>query len=127
MLSRVETIDAGFHRFHILYTVNLEKFREGFIFANAKFRKNKNPRETPNCKITLSFADIGKLCPIREFLNVANMSINAIRDKKILVKISEFTVLHFLNIITLKKHDNMQSFQQSFNLPMFLVSVRGVF
>ena len=42
--------------------------------------------------ITLSFADIRKYCPVRDF-NVPNVSFNAIRENKILAKISEFTVL----------------------------------
>ena len=41
--------------------------------------------------ITLSFTDIGKSCPVRDFY-VANVSFNIIRENKILAKISEFTV-----------------------------------
>ena len=44
-------------------------------------------------EITLSFTDIGKSRPSREFLKVANMCFNAIRENKILGKISEFTVV----------------------------------
>ena len=45
-----------------------------------------------NGEITLLFTDIGKSCPSHEFFNFANMSFNAIRENKILTKISEFTV-----------------------------------
>ena len=41
--------------------------------------------------ITLSFADIRKSCPVRD-LYVPNVFFNAIRENKILMKISEFTV-----------------------------------
>ena len=40
--------------------------------------------------ISLSFTDVGKLCPIREFLAWL-ICLNAIRENKILWKISEFT------------------------------------
>ena len=43
------------------------------------------------CDITMSFTDIGKSNPVRDFY-VANVSFNAIRESKILAKISEFTV-----------------------------------
>ena len=46
---------------------------------------------SPNGEITLSFTDEGKSCHCANFY-AANMSINAIRENKILVKISEFTV-----------------------------------
>ena len=45
------------------------------------------------CDITLSFTDIGKSCPVHDFY-VASVSFNAIRENKMLAKISEFTVLH---------------------------------
>ena len=41
--------------------------------------------------ITLSFTDIGKSCTVHVFY-VANVSLNAIRENKILRKISEFTM-----------------------------------
>ena len=41
-----------------------------------------------NGGITLSLTDIGKSCPF----NVVNTSFKAIRENKILTKISEFTV-----------------------------------
>ena len=44
-----------------------------------------------NAQITLSFTDIGKSCDVAIF-NAANMSFNAIRENKILAKISGFTV-----------------------------------
>ena len=43
--------------------------------------------------ITLSFTDISKSCIVRDFFYVASVSFNAIRENKILAKISEFTVL----------------------------------
>ena len=73
------------------YTVNSELFARilysrNFAYA-AKFREIKSSR---NGKIILSFTDIGKHALVSNF-NVANMSY-AIRENKILVKISEFTV-----------------------------------
>ena len=53
------------------------------------FMKIKSSR---NGVITLSFTDEGKTCHSREFY-VADMSFNAVRENKILAKISEFTVL----------------------------------
>ena len=44
-----------------------------------------------NGKITLSFIDIGKHCLSRDFY-IINKSFNAIRENKILAKISESTV-----------------------------------
>ena len=41
-----------------------------------------------NGEIILSFTDIGISCPSRDFLYAANMSFNAIRENKILAKIS---------------------------------------
>ena len=52
------------------------------------FVKIKSSR---NGEINLSFTDKGKSCKSRN-LNVANMSFNAIRENKILAKISGFTV-----------------------------------
>ena len=45
-----------------------------------------------NGENSLPFIDVGKSCQSR-FLNVANMSFNAIRKNEILAKISESTVL----------------------------------
>ena len=42
--------------------------------------------------ITLSFTDIGKSCPVRDFLR-RKCVFNAFRENKILAKISEFTVI----------------------------------
>ena len=44
-------------------------------------------------EITLSITDTGKSCPVSDF-NVANVSFNAVRENKILAKISEFTVFN---------------------------------
>ena len=48
-------------------------------------------KSSRNGRFILSFTDEGKSCHSREFY-VANMSFNAIRDNKILAKVSEFTV-----------------------------------
>ena len=45
-----------------------------------------------NGKITLSFIDIGKSCLRRKFFHITKMSFNAIRENKILAKISESTI-----------------------------------
>ena len=45
-----------------------------------------------NDKITLSFIDIRKSCLSREFFHITSMSFNAIRENKVLAKISESTV-----------------------------------
>ena len=47
-------------------------------------------KSSGNAEITLSFTDICKSCPSRDF---TNMSFNAIRENKILAKIYGFTVL----------------------------------
>ena len=49
-------------------------------------------KPSPNGKITMSFIDIGKTCLSRDFFHITNMSFNAIRENKILAKISESTV-----------------------------------
>ena len=76
----------------LLYTVDSQIFA-GVIFsrnfAHAKFREIKSSR---NGEIIMLFTYIGKLCHSRDFFYVANMSFNAIRENKILAKISEFTV-----------------------------------
>ena len=61
-----------------------------------------------NGKITLSFIDIGKSCLSRaRIFHVTNMSFNAIRENKILVEISESTVLwaKMLSIMYLQTFD----------------------
>ena len=45
-----------------------------------------------NGNITLSFTDVGKSCPSREFFT-SQICLNTIRENKMLAKISEFTVL----------------------------------
>ena len=37
-----------------------------------------------NGKITLSFTEIGKSCPLSRIFNLVNMSLNAFRENKIL-------------------------------------------
>ena len=63
-------------------------FREGFVFADAKFRENKPSR---NVEITLSFTNVCKSCSNYNFF-ITQICHNAIRENKILAKISEFTV-----------------------------------
>ena len=61
-------------------------FHEGFILRSFVKMKSSGNRE-----ITLSITDIVKSCPNSECFNVA-LSFNAIRENKILAKISGFTV-----------------------------------
>ena len=75
-----------------MYTVNAEIFARVLFsrnFAHAKFREIKFSR---NGEIIMLFTDIGKSYPSREFLNVANMFFYAIRENRIIAKISGFTV-----------------------------------
>ena len=53
-----------------------------------------------NGKLTLSFINIGKSCLSCDFFHITNMSFNAIRENKILAKISESTVLQQHNDVT---------------------------
>ena len=72
-------------------TVNWETFARVLFSRNfAYFGKIKSSR---NAEITLSFTDIGKSCHSRVF-SVANVYFNAIRENKILVKISGLIVLN---------------------------------
>ena len=74
-------------------------FREGFNFA--KLRNCENSRKiksSRNGEIILPFTDIGESCPSRDFLT-SQMSFNAIRENRILAKISEFIVLLSLKIV----------------------------
>ena len=51
-------------------------------------------KSSQNGEVTLSFTNISKSCPYKSrIVDVANMSFNAIRENKILVKISEFAVI----------------------------------
>ena len=53
----------------------------------AKFRENKTLAKWQNhCRF--EFIDIGKSCLNREFCHITNVSFNAIRENKILAKIS---------------------------------------
>ena len=65
-----------------------------FIFRETShmrsFVKIKSLR---NGKITV-ITDVGQSCPSRANFNIPNMCLKAIRNNKILAKISEFTVLH---------------------------------
>ena len=58
-------------------------------FAYAKFRENKS---SPNGEITLSTTDIGKSYTSCEIFWLQVCLVNAIRENKILAKISGFTV-----------------------------------
>ena len=49
-------------------------------------------KSLPNAENTLSFTDIGKSCPSREFLASQICFFNPIRENKIIAKISGFTV-----------------------------------
>ena len=57
-------------------------------------------KPSQNGEITLPLTDEGKLYPSRKFLNVKNMSFNAIYENKILTKISELTIVK--NVIFVK-------------------------
>ena len=72
--------------------VNSKNFAR--VLFSRSFLKIKSSQ---NGEITLSFTDVGNSCPSRDFY-VTNMSFTAIRENKILAKISEFTV-HCLNMI----------------------------
>ena len=73
------------------------------IFARVYFRETSRMRSFAKIEpsrtgeITLLFTDVGTFfCKSRQsrgILNVANMSLNAIRENKIIAKISEFTVI----------------------------------
>ena len=77
-------IDANFPS--MKNTVNSEIFAEASHVRSFAIIKPSRMDD-----ITLSFTDIGKSCPVRDFF-VANVSFSAIRENKILAKISEFTV-----------------------------------
>ena len=75
-----------------MVTVNLEIFARVLFYRNFAYAKFVKIKSSQNAKITLSFTDIGKSCPYREFLTWQ------ICENKILAKIFEFTVtkgLHF--------------------------------
>ena len=73
-------------------------------FAYAKFRENKI---LANGEITLSFTEIGKSCPSREFYR-RKYVFYAIRKNKILAKIKQKTILkRQLIIITLLLFDEI--------------------
>ena len=63
------------------YYCKFGNFCEGFIFVTLQ-----------NDEIILSFADVVKSCPCCQFFYVANMSFNAIHEKKFHTKFFEFTV-----------------------------------
>ena len=62
----------------------IRNFREGFILCENK--------SLANGKITLLFIDVGKSFHKSRILNVENMSVNAIRENRIITKISELAV-----------------------------------
>ena len=71
-------------------------FREDFIFAKlriyAYMRSFVKTKSSGNAKITMSFSDICKSCPSREFLASKIFCFNVIHENEILAKISGFTV-----------------------------------
>ena len=66
-------------------------FCKSFIFAKLRiFFLKIIPSQ--NGKITLWFTDICKSCKYVNHSNIANMYFNAIRENRIIAKISEFTL-----------------------------------
>ena len=91
MLRLIRTFNASIHKVGT-YCI-FRNFREAFIFPKLRILKRSFTKIKPSDgEITPSFTDLGKSCPSRKFLKVANMSFNAIRENKILAKISEFTI-----------------------------------
>ena len=91
-LAVVGMLNTKTHSLHVKLayfysTVNSEIFARVYFHECSHLRSfpKTNPRKL--AKSLVSFTDVGKLC-----LNVANMSLNAIHENKILAKISEFTV-----------------------------------
>ena len=85
------------HRFKVNNTYcKFRNFREGFYFRETShMRSFVKIGPSRNGEITMSFTDVGKSCPSREFYNVINMSFGAFRENKILAKFFEFTVFYF--------------------------------
>ena len=82
----------------LVSTVILEIFARTLFsrnFAYAKFCENK---PSQNCKITLSFIDIGKPCRSREFFT-SLICLDVIHENKILRKVSESTVYKLRKLI----------------------------
>ena len=76
-------------------TVTLEIFVRVYFLQNfADLQSFMKIKPSQNSEVTLSFNKVGISCPSCEFFNVANMSFIAIRENKILAKISEFTVFN---------------------------------
>ena len=78
-----------------LATVNADFFsRVLFLrnFAYARFRENKTLSKWQNHAVDYYYTYI---MPMSRISNLPNMSFNAIHEKKILAKISEFTVYNF--------------------------------
>ena len=73
-------------------TVNSKIFARVYFHETLLMRSFVKITPSRNGEMTLSFTDIGKYALIAIF-TVANMSINAIRENKILAKISKFTVI----------------------------------
>ena len=105
--SVVCNCDLSWSSFHLLFD---KKLAVGLMFYHHRpgldehyseiftrffyFRETSHIKSSRNGEITLSFTDIGKPCPNRDF-NIANMCLNAVRENKILAKISLFTVVHY--------------------------------
>ena len=93
--------------FHALDTVNSEFFARVLFsrnFAYAKFCENKTLAKWQNHSDVYWYTYI---MPKSRISNVANMSLNAIRDNKDLAKISEFTVNDQANT-TVSQKRNLQ-------------------
>ena len=94
----------------IRLNVNSEIFTR--VLFSRSFVKTKSSR---NGEITLTFTDKCKPCHSRDFY-VANMSFITIREKKILAKISEFTVNGFVML-------SLDFKKSVFEIGLLLVSV----
>ena len=73
--------------------LNIIHFQKTYALNTPSFSIQRHGITKPSQigDITLSFTDIGKACPVRDFY-VANVSFNAIFENKFLAKVSEFTL-----------------------------------
>ena len=77
-----------------MYTVNLKKKLDGFIFETMRMLSFVEMKPSQNREITLPFTDVGKSCTSNTFLNIANISFNIVCENKILMIFFKFTVSH---------------------------------
>ena len=82
----------SYHDCRSLY-YKFEHFREGFNFVKIT--------PSQNGEITLSFPDVGKSCPSRQLFYVAYLSLNAIRENKILAKSSELRDCEHISYVSI--------------------------